>query len=157
MDENKDKKKSDDIFYPDEPKVTYEAPSIVSETDEKAAETFADRLDGADKEPRLMYYENSVERQLYAEKLIREAREKSVKKTLVFSLLGLILSLFFGLGLAFSIVGLLRANFGLKKKGSQTLVWARTLGIVGIILSAAFIIAMFAYAVYVGYSRPDPT
>ena len=148
MDENK---KDDNIFMPDEDPVTYENPRIVPENGYDAAGN-DDKFAGADKEHIAMYYENSVEHQTYAQQLIQEARERNLKKTLAFSLIGMILSLFFGIGIVFSIIALIRANFGLKKTKSTTLVWARNIAVLGIVLSGVFIISMIVFVSYTFYS-----
>ena len=93
----------------------------------------------------IMYYENSDERADKAAELIRRSREQSVRRTLVFSLVGMFFSLFFGVGIVFSIIAFIRSGIGLKKFKSTTLVWAKTLAAVGIVLSAIFIISVILF------------
>ena len=131
--------------------VTYEAPKIIYDDAGRAADE--PDLEGVPKEHKAMYYENDLKRKEYSDRLIAEARERSRKRTLTMALLGLTLSLVFGIGIVFSIIGLIRASFGLRKSDSQTLKWARYVSILGIILSGAFIVAMLLYcgvAVYLG-------
>ena len=150
MDENK---KDDNIFMPDNDQpVTYESPKIIKESANDDPET-SEKLAEAEPEHVSMYYENNEEHNAYAQQLIKEARERNLRKTLVFSLLGLLLSFFFGFGIVFSIIGFIRANFGLKKANSQTLKWARAIAVLGIVLSAIFIIAMLIFYVYNYYAQ----
>ena len=149
MDENK---KDDNIFLRDDEPVTYENPEIIPENGGETVSDDDERFAGAEKDYIAMYYENSSEHHNYAQQLIQEARERHLKKTLAFSLIGIILSLFFGIGIVFSIIALIRANFGLKKGKSTTLVWARNIAVLGIVLSAVFIVSMLVFVSYTFYS-----
>ncbi len=88
------------------------------------------------------YYANDEKRNEYARELILHARERYVKTSLVFALLGLFFSLFYGLGIVFSVIAFVRSAAGLKKYKSSTLVWARALSITGALLSLIFIFAV---------------
>ena len=132
----------EDVYY-ENPDIIDDKPSDTPYGDESAGENkYADDSDG---EHYFAFYESDDERKRYADKLIKEAREKNVRATLVLSLIGLFFSLIFGMGIVFSILALIRANFGLKKCKSQSLVWARALAWLGIILSGAFIVTMVLF------------
>jgi|GEM_PF-3052817 len=94
-----------------------------------------------------MYYENSAERRAYADKLIKEERKRNDKRTVVFSLFGLIFSFVLGIGSVFSVVGLIRADFLLKKYESKTLRRAKILSITGLIINALIIVALLIFIV----------
>ena len=127
-------------------------------SDENQNENHFDKPDfeGVSPDARAMYFENSQKRQRDAEQVIEREWTNSVKNTLAFSLWGLILSLFIGLGLPFSIVGLVKAKFSLKKRNSQTLNWAKNIGLVGLILNATFIFVFFIILVVSRANAPTP-
>ena len=77
----------------------------------------------------------------YIEYLNAKALESKRKTPLVFAILGLLLGVFMGVGIIFSLIaiaGYLRC----KKLGGTSLKWALVLGVVGTVLNLGFIISV---------------
>ncbi len=82
-------------------------------------------------------------------KEIKSSR-RYVRTPLILSLIGLILSVVYGLGGIFSIISLILSAVRIKKKKSETLKWAMTISIVSLILSVLFLAAIFAVLLFSG-------
>ena len=77
----------------------------------------------------------------YLEYLSAKAIESKRKTPLVFAILGLLLGMFMGVGIIFSLLAI-ATYFKNKKLGGTSLKWALVLGIVGVILNLAFIVSL---------------
>ena len=89
--------------------------------------------------------------------IYNEQKERSKARTpLIFALLGLLCSLFMGIGIGFSIPALILGSIRNAKKSSKTHRWAIVISIVGIAVSIIFAIC-FVYALLNGYIKMQET
>ncbi len=84
-----------------------------------------------------------------------KAQKRGMKVPLVLSLFGLILSLFCGSGLPLSLVGFILATVKYKKIKSQSLLWAKNLGLLGIIMNVVFTISLSIFIAMMEIANPD--
>lgn len=84
-----------------------------------------------------------------------KGQKRAMKVPLVLSLFGLILSLFCGSGLPLSIVGFILANVKYKKIKSQSLLWAKNLGLLGIIMNVVFTVSLSIFIAMMEIANPD--
>ena len=77
----------------------------------------------------------------YFEYLKLKSIDNKRKTSLVFAILGLLLGVFMGVGIVFSLLAL-ATYLKNKKFGGTSLKWGLVLGIVGLILNLAFIVSI---------------
>ena len=145
-----DKGKFDNVFLPDD-----DRPTVVSDNsslDLGFGEATEDIISEVDKEYSSMFYENSPKRREYSSRLIGEQRNANVKTTFILSLTGVLLSPLPVVGLVFSFIGSLRANFLLKKYENPLLKKARFFGILGTIINLFVIICTVLFLIFLIYN-----
>lgn len=104
-----------------------------------------------------MNYLESVAQFERRKAIYNEQKERSKARTpLIFALLGLLCSLFMGVGIGFSIPALILGINRNIKKPSKTHRWAIVISIVGIAVSIIFAIC-FVYALLNGYIKMQET
>ncbi len=84
---------------------------------------------------------NELNKEEYYNYLNAKRIDSKRKTPLVFAILGLLLGVFMGFGIIFSVMSL-TSCFINRKLGGTTLKWALVLGIVGLVLNLAFIVCI---------------
>lgn len=137
---------NEDIYYEDVPEnLANETTQGEGEQSEKTPENFLNEPKMSAQEHFRAYNANNDEAQRLANAVREERAIRINQQSLILALFGLFLSLFFGVGIFLSVPAWIKANFYLKQKKSQTLVWAKMLGILGTILNALIIFAFIIF------------
>ena len=84
---------------------------------------------------------NDYDKQEYLEYLNAKSLDRKRKAPLVFAILGLLLGVFMGGGVIFSLISL-SLWLRYKKLGGTSLKWTLVLGVVGLVLNLAFIVSL---------------
>lgn len=135
-------------------RICEEKPSILNggeQIDEKVCESEnfdKSGVDGAGEK-----IDEKIERKFYFQRDKNYAKKSSAKTALVFAIIGLLTGPFVGIGIFFSAAGLIIGlGSGIK---SVTKTWAVAISVVGIILNAAFIVALILTLNVYGIILPD--
>lgn len=75
----------------------------------------------------------------------RKVPKHDFKGILSCSIVGMLLSVFMGFGFLFSLYGTMKSMRLLRWKKSQTLVWTRNVGAIGLIMNAFCFVVIIAY------------
>ncbi len=119
--------------------------SSQSEQPEKTLDNFSGQPKMQGQEHLRAYYANNTDAEKLAAAVRDERYARINRQSLVMALFGLFLSLFFGIGIFLSIPALAQSCVRLKQRKSQTLVWAKSMAILGTILNAFVIIAFIFF------------
>ena len=84
---------------------------------------------------------NDYDKQEYLEYLNAKSLDRKRKAPLVFAILGLLLGVFMGGGVIFSLISI-SLWLRYKKLGGTSLKWTLVLGVVGLVLNLAFIVSL---------------
>ena len=78
-------------------------------------------------------------------------KKRFVRTPLILSLIGLITSAIYGLGGIISLISLVLSSKRLKVKKSDSLKWAKTISLITIAISVAYILAVISAIIYGNY------
>ncbi len=116
-----------------------------SEQPQKTLNDFSGEPKMPEQEHLRAYYANNSDAERLASAVREERYARINRQTLVLALFGLFLSLLFGIGIFLSVPAWIQASVRLKQRKSQTLVWAKSLGILGTFLNA---FVLFAFIIF---------
>ncbi len=119
--------------------------SSQSEKPEKTLDNFSGDPKMQEQEHLRAYYANNSDAERLASAVREERYARINRQSLVLALFGLFLSLLFGIGIFLSVPAWIQASVRLKQRKSQTLVWAKSLGILGTFLNA---FVLFAFIIF---------
>ena len=119
--------------------------SQVEQQEAKTLENFSGQPKMSEQEHIRAYYTYNQEAEKLAAAIRKEEIAKLNRQSLILALVGLFLSLVFGLGLFFSIPAWAKACIRLKQTKSQMLTWAKTLAVLGTFLNAFVLLAFIIF------------
>ena len=143
---------NNDVYYESIEDKLLKEETILDENDYSQGEQPQKTLDNFQGEPKMQeqehlraYYANNTDADRLANAVREQRYTRANRQSLVLALFGLFLSLFFGAGIFLSVPAWALASVRLKQRKSQTLVWAKSLSILGTFLNAFIILAFIIF------------